>query len=204
MVKVNELPVREALGFTGHHPRWALAFKFEAPEAESVVERIEVQVGRTGRITPVARIRPVKLSGSTIANATLHNQDYVDLLELAIGDRVSISKRGDVIPAVERVIEKNELGNSTWKMPPSCPSCRTGLVVQGAHHFCPNPDCPDQVQRPPALLRGPRPDGHRERRPGDPGNPDPAGAGARRAGPVRLRPRRRCWNCPASGRRRSS
>jgi len=145
VVKVNELPVREALGFTGHHPRWALAFKFEAPEAESVVERIEVQVGRTGRITPVARIRPVKLSGSTIANATLHNQDYVDLLELAIGDRVSISKRGDVIPAVERVIEKNELGNSTWKMPPSCPSCRTGLVVQGAHHFCPNPDCPDQV-----------------------------------------------------------
>ncbi len=146
VVKVNELPVREALGFTGHHPRWALAFKFEAPEAESVVERIEVQVGRTGRITPVARIRPVKLSGSTIANATLHNQDYINLLELAIGDRVSISKRGDVIPAVERVIEKNELGNTTWKMPASCPSCRTGLVVQGAHHFCPNLDCPDQVR----------------------------------------------------------
>jgi DNA ligase (NAD+) len=145
VVKVNELAAREALGFTGHHPRWALAFKFEAPEAESTVERIEVQVGRTGRITPVARIRPVKLSGSTIANATLHNQDYVDLLELAIGDRVSISKRGDVIPAVERVIEKNELDNTTWKMPPACPSCRTALVVQGAHHFCPNPDCPDQV-----------------------------------------------------------
>ncbi len=146
VVKVNELPAREALGFTGHHPRWALAFKFEAPEAESTVERIEVQVGRTGRITPVARIRPVKLSGSTIANATLHNQDYVNLLELAIGDRVSISKRGDVIPAVERVIEKNELGHSTWKMPDTCPSCRTALVVQGAHHFCPNPDCPDQVR----------------------------------------------------------
>jgi DNA ligase (NAD+) len=105
-----------------------------------------VQVGRTGRITPVARIRPVKLSGSTIANATLHNQDYVSLLELAIGDRVSISKRGDVIPAVERVIEKNELGNSTWKMPDACPSCRTGLVAQGAHLFCPNPDCPEQVR----------------------------------------------------------
>jgi DNA ligase (NAD+) len=146
VVKVNELAVREALGFTGHHPRWALAFKFEAPEAESVVERIEVQVGRTGRITPVARIRPVRLSGSTIANATLHNQDYVDLLELAVGDRVSISKRGDVIPAVERVIEKNELGNTTWKMPGACPSCRSALVVQGAHHFCPNLDCPDQVQ----------------------------------------------------------
>jgi DNA ligase (NAD+) len=146
VAKVNELDVREALGFTGHHPRWALAFKFEAPEAESVVEQIEVQVGRTGRVTPVARIRPVRLSGSTIANATLHNQDYVDLLELAVGDRVSISKRGDVIPAVERVIEKNELGNTTWKMPSACPSCGTALVVQGAHHFCPNHDCPDQVR----------------------------------------------------------
>jgi DNA ligase (NAD+) len=146
VVKVNELDAREALGFTGHHPRWALAFKFEAPEAESVVERIEVQVGRTGRITPVARIKPVRLSGSTIANATLHNQDYIESLELAVGDRVGISKRGDVIPAVERVVEKNELGNTTWKMPGRCPSCATPLTVQGAHHFCPNPDCPDQVR----------------------------------------------------------
>jgi DNA ligase (NAD+) len=146
VVKVNELEAREALGFTGHHPRWALAFKFEAPEAESVVERIEVQVGRTGRITPVARIKPVLLSGSTISNATLHNQDYIESLELAVGDRVSVSKRGDVIPAVERVVEKNELGHSTWKMPGRCPSCSTALTVQGAHHFCPNPDCPDQVR----------------------------------------------------------
>jgi DNA ligase (NAD+) len=146
VVKVNELDVREALGFTGHHPRWALAFKFEAPEAESVVERIGVQVGRTGRITPVARIKPVRLSGSTIANATLHNQDYINSLELAIGDRVSISKRGDVIPAVERVVEKNESGNTTWKMPGRCPSCSTPLTILGAHHFCPNPDCPDQVR----------------------------------------------------------
>jgi DNA ligase (NAD+) len=146
VIKVNELEVRESLGFTGHHPRWAMAFKFEAPEAESVVERIEVQVGRTGRITPVARIKPVRLSGSTISNATLHNQDYIQSLELAVGDRVSVSKRGDVIPAVERVVEKNELGNSTWKMPDRCPSCGTRLTVQGAHHFCPNPDCPDQVQ----------------------------------------------------------
>jgi DNA ligase (NAD+) len=146
VVKVNELAARESLGFTGHHPRWAIAFKFEAPEAESVVENIEVQVGRTGRITPVARIKPVLLSGSTISNATLHNQDYVDLLELAAGDRVSVSKRGDVIPAVERVVEKNELGNTTWKMPKSCPSCSEELVRRGAHQFCPNPSCPDQVR----------------------------------------------------------
>lgn len=146
VLKVNELAVRETLGFTGHHPRWAIAFKFEAPEAESVVENIEVQVGRTGRITPVARIKPVLLSGSTIANATLHNQDYVDLLELAIGDRVSISKRGDVIPAVERVVEKNELGNTTWRIPETCPSCGTILTRHGAHQFCENPKCPDQIR----------------------------------------------------------
>lgn len=144
--KVDELAVREALGFTGHHPRWAIAFKFEAPQAESVVENIEVQVGRTGRITPVARIKPVLLSGSTIANATLHNQDYVDLLELAICDRVSVSKRGDVIPAVERVVEKNELGNTTWRMPETCPSCGTPLTRHGAHQFCENPKCLDQIR----------------------------------------------------------
>jgi DNA ligase (NAD+) len=146
VIKANELPARESLGFTGHHPRWAIAFKFEAPEAESVVENIEVQVGRTGRITPVARIKPVLLSGSTIANATLHNQDYVDLLELAIGDRISVSKRGDVIPAVERVVEKNEAGNTTWKMPETCPSCGRRLSRRGAHQFCTNPSCPDQVR----------------------------------------------------------
>jgi DNA ligase (NAD+) len=86
------------------------------------------------------------LSGSTIANATLHNQEYVDLLELAIGDRVSISKRGDVIPAVERVVEKNELGNTTWRIPETCPSCGRGLTRHGAHQFCENPQCPDQIR----------------------------------------------------------
>jgi len=146
VVKVNELPARRSLGFTGHHPRWAIAFKFEAPEAESIVENIEVQVGRTGRITPVARIKPVRLSGSTISNATLHNQDYIEMLELAIGDRVSVSKRGDVIPAVERVVEKNESGNSTWQIPGTCPSCGSSLTRQGAHHFCINPACPDQIR----------------------------------------------------------
>lgn len=146
VVKVNELEAREQLGFTGHHPRWALAYKFEAPETETRVVNIEVQVGRTGRITPVARVEPVQLSGSTIANATLHNQDTIDLLELALGDRVSISKRGDVIPAVERVVEKNESGHTTWKMPSACPSCGSALVRQGAHLFCPNRGCPAQAR----------------------------------------------------------
>ncbi len=116
-MKVNELAIREVLGYTEHHPRWAIAYKFEAPQAQTQVLGIDIQVGRTGRITPMARIRETLLSGSTIRNITLHNQDYVDSLELAVGDTVSISKRGDVIPAVENVIEKNNLGNTTWKMP---------------------------------------------------------------------------------------
>jgi DNA ligase (NAD+) len=146
VVKVDELAVRERLGATGHHPRWEIAFKFEAPEGVTTVTAVEVQVGRTGRITPVARVEPVRISGATISNVTLHNQDYVDLLELAVGDRVAVSRRGDVIPAVERVLEKNETGNTTWQMPAACPSCSRPLEKQGAHHFCINPDCPDQVR----------------------------------------------------------
>ena len=146
VVKVNELSTREELGYTGHHPRWAIAYKFEAPQAQTQVLDIDVQVGRTGRITPMARIKETQLSGSTIRNITLHNQDYVDELELAIGDTVAISKRGDVIPAVENVIEKNDLGNTTWKMPEKCPVCGSALVVRGAHHFCPNHDCPAQAK----------------------------------------------------------
>jgi DNA ligase (NAD+) len=146
VVKVDELAVRESLGYTGHHPRWAIAFKFESPEGATTVRAIDVQVGRTGRITPVARVEPVKISGTTISNVTLHNQEYIDMLELAVGDRVAVSRRGDVIPAVERVLEKNETGAATWKLPPACPVCGTGLRKQGAHHFCPNEACPDQVR----------------------------------------------------------
>jgi len=146
VVKVDELPARERLGYTGHHPRWAIAYKFEAPQAVTTVRAIEVQVGRTGRVTPVARVEPAVISGATISNITLHNQEYIDVLELAVGDRVAISRRGDVIPAVERVMEKNESGNTTWRMPADCPVCGTRLEKQGAHHFCVNPDCPDQVR----------------------------------------------------------
>lgn len=146
VVKVDEVSVRQRLGYTGHHPRWAIAFKFESPGGATTVSAIEVQVGRTGRITPVARVEPVKISGATISNVTLHNQEYIDMLELAVGDRVAVSRRGDVIPAVERVLEKNETGAATWKLPGSCPTCGTELIKQGAHHFCPNAACPDQVR----------------------------------------------------------
>ncbi len=143
--KVNELDVRARLGYTEHHPRWAIAYKFESPEAVSKLLSITCQVGRTGRITPVAELNPVQLGGSTIKRATLHNQEYIDSLELAIGDTVSIVKRGDVIPQVEDVLEKNDLGNTTYEIPPRCPSCNTELGKEGAHIFCPNKKCPDQI-----------------------------------------------------------
>ena len=146
VLKVDRLAAREAMGSTEHHPRWAIAVKFDAPEGVSVVRSIQVQVGRTGRVTPVARIDPVPIAGSTIANVTLHNQDYVDSLELAVGDTVAVSKRGDVIPAVERVLEKDPAGEPVWRMPAECPSCGSALTVQGAHSFCPNAGCPDQVR----------------------------------------------------------
>ena len=144
--KINELNVREDLGYTEHHPRWAIAYKFESPQAESVLLGVTVQVGRTGRITPVAEIAPTALGGSTIRRATLHNQEYIDSLELAIGDRVSITKRGDVIPAVEEVVEKNESGNTTYRIPSTCPCCGSELVHKGVHLFCPNYNCPDQAK----------------------------------------------------------
>ena len=145
VVKINEYPVREKLGYTAHHPRWAMAFKFEAPQAVSEILDIDVQVGRTGRITPVARVKPVWISGTTVSNVTLHNQDYINSLDIAIGDKVAVSRHGDVIPAVDEVIEKNDRGNKTFKLPDKCPVCGTELVQEGAHLFCPNRDCPARI-----------------------------------------------------------
>ncbi len=146
VTKVNELDVRQALGYTEHHPRWAIAYKFESPQAVTKVLGVTVQVGRTGRITPVAELEAVPLGGSTVRRATLHNQEYIDELELAVGDTVSVVKRGDVIPAVEEVLEKNGEGNTTFHIPHSCPSCGSPLEERGAHLYCPNRDCPDQVR----------------------------------------------------------
>ena len=145
VVKLNNYAQRERLGSTAHHPRWAVAFKYEAPQSVSEILGIDVQVGRTGRVTPVARIRPVKISGSTVSNVTLHNQDYITSLEVAVGDKVSVSRRGDVIPAVEEVVEKNDGGNPVFRLPTSCPSCGTLLVEEGAHSFCTNRSCPARV-----------------------------------------------------------
>ncbi|HPX28565.1 MAG TPA: NAD-dependent DNA ligase LigA [Sphaerochaeta sp.] len=146
VAKVDSIAYRDILGYTGHHPRWALAYKFESPQATTTLLEIDVQVGRTGRVTPVARVKPAQVAGSTISNITLHNQEYINALELGIGDIVEISRRGDVIPAVERVIEKAEESPGVWRMPSHCPSCDTPLEERGAHTFCPNSrHCPAQI-----------------------------------------------------------
>ena len=147
VVKVAELELRQELGTTAHHPRWALAYKFDSPQARTELLDVQVQVGRNGRVTPVALLKAVTLSGSTVTRATLHNQDYIDMLELGIGDEVSISKRGDVIPAVDDVLEKSEKHPSTFTLPGHCPFCRTPLVKEGAHHFCKNESCPERRRR---------------------------------------------------------
>ncbi|MFA7560336.1 MAG: NAD-dependent DNA ligase LigA, partial [Sphaerochaeta sp.] len=94
VAKVDSIAYREDLGYTGHHPRWALAYKFESPQAITTLLGIDVQVGRTGRVTPVARVKPAQVAGSTISNITLHNQEYINGLELGVGDTVEISRRG--------------------------------------------------------------------------------------------------------------
>lgn len=147
VIKVNEIDVRETLGYTAHHPRWALAFKFDAPTAQTRVTGIQVQVGRNGRVTPVANLEPVKIAGSTVARATLHNQEYIEMLELGIGDFVSISKRGDIIPAVEEVLEKDPDNPTIFKFPHKCPFCESTLEKDGAHHFCKNRQCPERIKR---------------------------------------------------------
>ncbi|HLP44527.1 MAG TPA: NAD-dependent DNA ligase LigA, partial [Candidatus Kapabacteria bacterium] len=147
VIKINELDVREELGFTAHHPRWALAFKFDAPSAQTRVKEIQVQVGRNGRVTPVAILEPVRIAGSTVSRATLHNQEYIEMLELGVGDSVSISKRGDIIPAVEEVLEKDLENPTIFKFPRQCPFCDSLLEKIGGHHFCKNRECPERLIR---------------------------------------------------------
>lgn len=145
VVKLDELSFREELGYTGHHPRWAIAYKFESPVSVTRVRAIDVQVGRTGRITPVARVEPVSIGGTTVSNVTLHNKAYIEALELHIGDTVEVSRRGDVIPAVERVLEPSPDADP-YEFPEACPSCGSSLQLRGAHHFCPNFRCPDRMR----------------------------------------------------------
>ncbi len=142
VAKVNDLNLQDELGLTSRAPRWAIAYKFPAEEVVTTLTAITVQVGRTGKITPVAELEPRLLEGSVVSRATLHNQDFIQNLGLRVSDRVVLRKAGGVIPEIMRVVvEERPEGAVEWTFPTDCPECGTALVKDGAHHFCPNDAC---------------------------------------------------------------
>lgn len=150
VIKVNDLALRDQLGNTSRSPRWAIAYKFAPDQAESQVEGITVQVGRTGVLTPVAELRPVALAGSIISRATLHNEDFIIEKDIHIGDWVVIQKAGDVIPEIDHVVfEKRQGDEGVFEMPKECPVCGKPVhrIVGQAAIRCVNMACPAQVFR---------------------------------------------------------
>lgn len=150
VIKINSLSQREALGSTAKFPRWAVAYKYPPEKKESRVVDIVVQVGRTGVLTPKAVIEPVRLAGTTVSNATLHNQDNIDRLDIRIGDTVLVQKAGEIIPEVLSVNkDKRSEGTVPYKMPELCPECGAPVVrdADGAALRCTSPECPAQRLR---------------------------------------------------------
>ena len=150
VVKVDDYRQREALGYTSKAPRWAIAYKYQAERAETQLLSIEIQVGRSGKLTPVANLRPVLLSGTTVSRATLHNGEEIKRKDIRVGDHVLIEKSGEIIPAVLEVLFERRTGNEVpFEMPDKCPSCGTA-VTQSPGQIdvrCPNIECPEQVRR---------------------------------------------------------
>ncbi len=153
--KINELSQQDELGSLARAPRWAIAFKFPPEQAETVLEGIDIQVGRTGALTPVARLRPVRVGGVTVSNASLHNQDELERKDLRIGDRIVIQRAGDVIPQVVRVrLDKRRdalaegLRLERPAAPTHCPICRAPSVRLAGEAItrCANIDCPAQLK----------------------------------------------------------
>ncbi len=148
VIKVNSLNDQEELGQVAKSPRWAIAYKFEARQAFTVLNHITLQVGRMGTITPVAELEPVQLTGITIRRATLHNADEIERKDIRIGDTVIIERGGDVIPKVAGVVlEKRTKNVKKYYYPTSCPACNSVLVrPEGeVNWYCENPECPPQV-----------------------------------------------------------
>jgi DNA ligase (NAD+) len=153
VIKVDNLTLQERLGTKARSPRWALAYKFAATQARTKVEKIVVNVGRTGAVTPMAVMKPVEVGGVTVSRATLHNEDEVARKDVRVGDTVLIQRAGDVIPEVVKVIpEERPPEAQPFKMPSHCPVCGTPLVRPEGEAVtrCPNPDCRGTLRR--ALL----------------------------------------------------
>jgi DNA ligase (NAD+) len=138
VIKLDDLALREKLGTRQRSPRWALAWKFPPKQEISRIEDIVVQVGRTGKLTPVALLQPVDVGGVTISRATLHNEDEVHRKDIRVGDKVRVARAGDVIPeVVERVAEPGRRRTKEFTMPKKCPACGSAVAREGAYHFCP-------------------------------------------------------------------
>ena len=148
VIQLNSLAYRKRLGNTSKFPRWAVAYKYEAEQAETEVLEIVCQVGRTGSITPVANLEPVFVSGSTVSRATLHNEDEIRKKDIRVGDRVVIEKAGEIIPKVVRVVDLRSKRNKPFKMPTLCPECQTRIFrPEGeAAWRCVNAACPAQLK----------------------------------------------------------
>jgi len=147
VVKVDSLAQQKELGWTAKAPRWAIAFKFPAQQAQTVIENIEVQVGRTGALTPVAHLKPVGVAGVTVSHATLHNEDEIERLGVEIGDTVLIERSGDVIPKVVRVVHQAR-DRRAFRMPKHCPVCGGEVVREPgeAASRCINTNCPARLK----------------------------------------------------------
>jgi DNA ligase (NAD+) len=147
VVKVDRIALQQELGFTGKAPRWAIAFKYAAHSAETEIEDILVQVGRTGKLTPVAALKPVPIGGTTVSRATLHNMGEIERLGVQIGDRVLVERGGDVIPKIVEVVKKGA-HRREFHMPERCPVCG-GHVIRAegeADHRCVNVACPAKLR----------------------------------------------------------
>ena len=150
VIKVNNLKQRENMGYTAKSPRWAIAYKFPAEQKKTKLIDIIVEVGRTGTITPTAILEPVRLAGTTVSRATLHNEDYITEKDIRIGDTVLVQKAGDIIPQVVEVIKEERTGNEIeFKLPDKCPVCSEPTVrLEGeAAVKCINISCPAQIRR---------------------------------------------------------
>ena len=150
VIKVDRIDLQRELGFTGKAPRWAIAYKYAARAGVTKIEDILVQVGRTGKLTPVAALTPVPIGGTTVSRATLHNMDEIERLGVKIGDWVQVERGGDVIPKVVKVIEDKDhpRGHKHFQMPERCPVCGGHVVrTEGeADHRCVNANCPAKVR----------------------------------------------------------
>jgi DNA ligase (NAD+) len=148
VIKVNDLAIQEKLGMTTHHPRWAIAFKFKARQGTSTLRQVEFQVGRTGSITPVAKIDPVPIGGVSVSSVSLHNEDFIREKDIRIGDQVLVERAGDVIPYIVKSLSDLRTGNEQpIEFPTHCPECGDALFrpVNEAVWRCPNMNCKAQV-----------------------------------------------------------